>query len=247
MSRGDRERSQSADRLIEVLRVLTVHGAQRLVELDRRVATPRRTLQRLLVSLEQHGLVARDPATGRYDLGIGLAVMGAVASERVDVARLAPEPLRRLHTQTGQTAMLLVRQGDSAVCAHLAASDDGPTLILPLGRSVPIWQGAVRAIMAFLPQAEVDDLARRAPVDDLAHRLAEVRAAGWALGHAEVLPGALAVAAPVFGPLATPLACVGALGYATSVDPERCAGPVLAAAAALTAALGGHPPHGGEP
>lgn len=247
MSRGGPERSQSADRLLEVLRVLTLHGPQRLADLDRRIAAPRRALQRLLVSLEGAGLVARDPETGRYDLGIGLAVLGAVAVERIDLARLAPAPLRRLHERTGQTGFLLARQGERAVCAHLATPEDGPALVLPLGRAVPLWQGAVRAILAFLPGEEVAAIADAAPIDDLPARLAEVRRTGWAVGRAEVLTGAIAVAAPVFDPLGSPVGCVGALGYDAGVDAAHWAGPVLDAAAHLTAAIGGSPPAARSP
>lgn len=242
MSRGNPERSQSADRVVEVLRVLTVHGPQRLVELDRRLAAPRRALQRLLVSLETAGLVVRDPDTARYDLGLGLAVLGAVAVERIDLARLAPSPLRRLHDRTGQTGILLARQGERAVCAHLATPDDGPALVLPLGRSVPLWQGAVRAILAFLPDAEVAEITRSVAGAELAARLAEVRRDGWAVGRAEVLIGAIAVAAPVFDPLGRPVACVGALGYDAVLDVLACAVPVVEAAGELTLAIGGRPP-----
>jgi DNA-binding IclR family transcriptional regulator len=245
MSRGDSERSQSADRLVEVLRVLTLHGSQRLVDLDRRLPAPRRSLQRLLVSLEGAGLVVRDPDSGRYDLGMGLAVLGAVAVERIDLARVAPSPLRRLHARTGQTGFLLARQGPRAVCAHLATPDDGPALVLPLGRAVPLWQGAVRAILAYLPDAEVAEITRDVPIDDLPARLAEVRAHGWAVGRAEVLAGAIAVAAPVFDPLGSPVACVGALGYDAVLDVRDCADPVLEAAGELTVAIGGRSPLAG--
>lgn len=242
MSSGDPERSQSADRLLEILRVLTQQGPQRLVDLDRRIAAPRRALQRLLVSLEREGVVARDPDTGRYDLGMGLAVLGAVAVERIDLARVAPPPLRRLHERTGQTGFLLARQGERAVCAHLATPEEGPALVLPLGRSIPLWQGAVRAILAFLPDDEVAELTDGVTIDDLPARLAEVRRTGWAIGRAEVLAGAIAVAAPVFDSLGSPVACVGALGYDAVVDVPACAGPVLEAAAELTAAIGGRRP-----
>lgn len=242
VSRGNPERSQSADRLVEVLRVLTLHGPQRLVELDRRLAPPRRALQRLLVSLESAGLVARDPDTGRYDLGMGLAMLGAVAVERIDLARLAPSPLRRLHDRTGQTGFLLARQGSRAVCAHLATPDEGPALVLPVGRSVPLWQGAVRAILAFLPDAEVTEITRGVPIDDLPARLADVRRDGWAVGRAEVLAGAIAVAAPVFDPLGWPVACVGALGYDAVLKVQTCVDPVVEAAGELTVAIGGRPP-----
>ncbi|MGH9138335.1 MAG: IclR family transcriptional regulator [Acidimicrobiales bacterium] len=238
---GRRERSQSVDRAIEILRVLAVHGPQRLADLEPTVAAPRRVLQRLLVSLEAGGLVQRDAATRRYDLGIGAAVLGRLATERVDLARVAPPHLTRLLHVTGQTALLLVRQGGLAVSAHLEAPADGPAMVFPVGRSIPLWRGAARAILAFLPGDEQAVLGSAADVDDLADRLAEVRRCGYAVGHAEVLPGALAVGAPVFDPFGECIAAVVALGHDAHLDVDRCAPAVIAAAGELTASLGGHP------
>jgi DNA-binding IclR family transcriptional regulator len=128
------------------------------------------------------------------------------------------------------------------VCAHLATPEEGPALVLPLGRSVQLWKGAVRAILAFLPDEEVAEITDGVRVDDLPARLAEVRRTGWAVGRAEVLTGAIAVAAPVFDPLGSPVACVGALGYDAVLDVGGCADPVLEAAAELTLAIGGRRP-----
>lgn len=242
MSRPSRrERSQSVDRAAELLRVLAVQGPQRLADLDARFDAPRRGLQRLLVSLEHAGLIGRDPESRRYELGPGLAVLGAIAAERIDLPRLAPPHVRHVRDTTGQTGMLLVRQDDAAVCAHIEVVADGPALILPLGRVVPLSSGAVRSILAFVDRGEVATTPE-GPPPELAARLETVRAQGFEVARAEVLPGAIAVAAPVFDAVGEPVACVGALGYQGHLEPEACIGPVLAAAAGLTRALGGRPP-----
>jgi DNA-binding IclR family transcriptional regulator len=230
------------DRAAELLHLLASQGAQRLVDLDGQVAMPRRALQRLLASLEHAGLVARDPETRRYELGMGLAVLGAIAGERMDLARLAPPHVRRVRDQTGQTGFLLFRREEVAVCAHLEVPTDGPALVLPLGRTVPLWRGAVRIVLAYLP---ADEVARLVPADEadvVRERLAVARERGWDVGRAEVLPGAIAVAAPVFDPFGAPVACVGALGYDGHLPVDWCVQQVQEAAAALTAALGGRPP-----
>lgn len=235
------ERSQSVDRAIEILRVLAVHGPQRLADLAARIDAPRRALQRLLASLESGGLVQREPATRRYDLGIATAVLGRLAAERVDLARVAPPHLVALQQATGQTALLLVRQGELAVSAHLETPPEGPAVVFAVGRTLPLWRGAARAILAFLPSDEQHRLAAGTDVDRLGTVLATVRDSGYAIGHAEVLPGALAVGAPVFDPLGHCIAAVLALGSDDHLDVDRCAPAVVAAAEALSRALGGGP------
>jgi DNA-binding IclR family transcriptional regulator len=222
--------------------VIALQGPQRLADLARLMAAPRRGIQRLLVSLEQAGLVSRDPETRRYDLGMALAVLGAIAAERMDLARLAPPHLRQVLENTGQTGFLLSRQGPEAVCANLQLPADGPTLVLPLGRAIPLWQGAVRVILAYLDDDQVRAVVPRDRLPGVRPRLNMIRARGWEEGHAEVLPGAVAVTAPVFDPVGEPIGCVGALGYEAHLDTGACVGPVRAAAASLTAALGGRAP-----
>lgn len=235
------ERSQSVDRAIEILRVLAVHGPQRLVDLAGKLAVPRRALQRLLVSLESAGMVQRDTESRRYDLGIGAAVIGRLAAERVDLARVAPPHLGRLLRDTGETALLLVRQDGLAVSAHLEPPTDGPAIVFPVGRSIPLWRGAARAILAFIPPDEQRVYGHAADLDDLPERIAEIRRRGYAVGHAEVLPGAVAVGAPVFDPFGHCVAAVLALGSESHLDVDRCAPVVVAAARELSAALGGKP------
>lgn len=222
--------------------MLAVHGPQRLVDLGPKVAAPRRAVQRLLASLEAGGLVQRDAATRRYDLGIGAAVLGRLATERVDLARVAPPHLARLHDQTSQTALLLVRQGDLAVSAHIEAPADGPAIVFPVGRSIPLWRGAARAILAFLPADERARIGDAVEIAGLEARLADVRRRGFAVGHAEVLPGALAVGAPVFDPFGHCVAAVLALGADAHLDIEECAPAVLTAADGVSAALGHRTP-----
>lgn len=235
------ERSKSVDRAVELLRVLAVHGPLRLADIDDRLDGSRRSLQRLVTSLEHGGLVSRDPGTRLYDLGMGLAVFGTIAAERIDLPKVAPPYVRSVRDATGQTGLLLVRQDDAAVCAHLEVVPDGPALILPLGRLVPLWSGAVRSILAYLDLAAVPTIPEHTRAG-LTTRLATVRAQGWEVGRAEVLPGAIAVAAPVFDPMGKPIACLGALGYQANLDVDECVAPVCTAAKELTRALGGRAP-----
>jgi DNA-binding IclR family transcriptional regulator len=234
----DPERSQSVDRAVEVLRVLGLHGPLRLADLVTRIDAPRRAIQRLLNSLEQVGHVQRDPVTKRYDLGIGIAILGQLAAERVDLARIAPPFLRALLDETHQTGLLLVRQGPRAVSAHVEAPQDGPAMVFPVGRSIPLWRGAARAILAFLDPAERAELVADAPDSVLPESLEDVRDHGYAIGHAEVLPGAIAVGAPVFDPGGGCVACVAALGSDAHLDPSTCAPVVRRSAADLSRALG---------
>lgn len=236
------ERSQSLDRATELLCLLGQRGPMRLTDLVGPLEAPRRALQRLLNSLEHAGFVQRDPTSKRYDLGIGMAILGQIAADRVDLARVAPPFLRALQVATSQTGLLLVRQGVLAVSAHVEAPEDGPAMVFPVGRSIPLHRGAARAILAFLPPVERAGLIAAASDDVLPESLQDVREHGYAIGHAEVLPGAIAVGAPVFDAVGRCVAAVAALGSDAYLDAITCASAVKQAAAELSRALGHDPP-----
>ena len=78
---------QVLDRAVLVLDTLARNGASSLAELQRATDLPRPTAYRIAVSLERHGLVARDD-DGRFQLGHRLAAWGAVAGRGLpDAAR----------------------------------------------------------------------------------------------------------------------------------------------------------------
>lgn len=232
------ETSQSVDRAMELLHLLAVRGALRLVDIDRAMAGPRRALQRLLNSLENAGLVSRDPSTKMYDLGMGLAMLGALSEQRTELPRLAPAHLRCLADETGQTGMLLVRRYDDVVCAHIEVPAAGAALVLPVGRAIPLWAGAARAVLAHLGTGEVDRLVpaeARPRIDD---DLALIRRQGWSTARGEVLTGAAAVTVPVFDAVGHVIACVGVMGYDQNGVTEEWIMPVRRVGAALSDALG---------
>lgn len=232
------ERSQSLDRATEVLRLLGQRGPLRLTDLVGATNVPRRALQRLLNSLELAGFVQRDPASRQYNLGIGMAILGTIAAERVDLARVAPPFLRALQEETGQTGLLLVRQGALAVSAHVEAPVDGPAMVFPVGRSIPLHRGAARAILAFLDSEESPRFTGEASPGDLPESLQAIRQQGYAVGHAEVLPGAIAIGAPVFDAVGRCIAAVAALGSDAHLNIATCAPAVRRGAAELSRALG---------
>ncbi|WP_230990403.1 IclR family transcriptional regulator [Rhodococcus oxybenzonivorans] len=233
------ETSQSVDRAMELVHLLALRGPLRLADIDRAMGGPRRGLQRLLTSLEHAAVVWRDPDTKAYDLGMGLAILGSIASERTALPRLAPPHLRGIAEATGRTGMLLLRRDHDVVCAHSEVPSVGAALVLPVGRAIPLWSGAARAILAYLDREEVERVVPREKMQaELTDELATIRRQGWAMARGEVLSGALAVTVPVFDAAARPIACVGAMGYDVHDGGENWLPSVRSAAEALSDALG---------
>jgi DNA-binding IclR family transcriptional regulator len=219
------------DRCVALLDLL-VSGPKSLRKLAEASGLPRPTAHRLLVALETHRLVARDPA-GLFRLGPRLTELAAVAGPELDLASMAGPVLDRLHQATGESVQLYVLSGDHRLC--IAARDAGTGLrdSVPVGALLPVEVGSGgKVLLAWAAGA-----GRFAAVAE--SELAAVRARGWAASVAEREPGVASVSAPVLrdGVLLAALFVSGPVSRLGQTPGRKLSGPVIAAATELSAML----------
>lgn len=240
-------------RISAVLRAVSIHepGGATTSQIARRTGLARPTTHRLLSSLLDEGLVDRD-AVGRWLLGPELYLLGTTAAPRYDVTALAQPVLRRLSLATGESAFFSVRRGDETVCL-LREEGSFPirSHVLHEGIRFPLGvASAGMAVLAYLPDAEIDSYLARA---DLAaahgpqHTAALVREgvqatreAGYALNPGLVVEGSWGMAAAVFDTAGRPLGALSLTGIEQRFTTQRRQelGPLmLRAAHELTEAL----------
>src|SRR5882724_1454463 len=107
-----RGRVQSVERAVALLDAIAVGPARgsTVAELALACGINRATAWRLLATMEGRGLVDRDPATSRYQIGYTVARLAAAAG--VDgLVRRAHHVLERICAQTGEAAILAVSRG----------------------------------------------------------------------------------------------------------------------------------------
>ena len=216
------------DRCVALLDLLA-DGPRSLRSLADASGLPRPTAHRLLVALEAHRLVARDPA-GSFRLGPRLTELAAVAGPELDLASVAGPVLDGLHRATGESVQLYVRSGGHRLC--IAARDAGTGLrdSVPVGALLPLDVGSGgKVLLAWSP-----DGADHVP----AAELAAVRGRGWAASVAEREPGVASVSAPVLrdGVLLAAL-CVSGPVSRLGQAPGRKLSPLVVAAAAELSGL----------
>src|SRR3954453_221363 len=87
------QRVQSVARAAELLKTLGADGAAEATDIDLadRCGLHRSTAWRILATLEESGLVERDPRTGRYGVGYALVALAAAAGHEPLVR--PPHPL----------------------------------------------------------------------------------------------------------------------------------------------------------
>lgn len=221
-----------------------------LREIAKSVGMPPSTLHRVLAHLQEGGLVEQDGATGRYRLGLGFLRLTWKAADRHPVREVALPWMKRLVDATGETALLAlydpVRQE-----MLLAATLDSPHPIRQarqVAEWLPVTAGATgRAILAFLPEEERRAILARplvamtaATITDpaaLPPVLERVRRQGYAFSKGERTPGAVGIAAPIYGPEGRAIGSVGITLPEQRFGPDdepRQAAAVMDAARAIT-------------
>jgi len=201
------QRVQSVARAAELLKALGAHGGPASVfDLADRCGLNRSTAWRILATLEDEGLVERDPATGRYEIGYALVALGAAAGHDPLIRRAHPA-LRALAEACLETASLAVPRGmqlvyvDQVQAPHVMAADW-------LGRATPLHATSTgKALLAWLSEDDIgaalpgrlerftDTTITTRPV--LRTELAQVRARGYAISRGELEPALWGVSAPV--------------------------------------------------
>ena len=189
------------------LQVLLAFGPQdtelSVTELLRRVPLTRPTLYRLLYSLQEHGFVTAFGQPQRFRLGPSVGRLAQAWSGSLDLTEIARPHLERLLLETRETVSLSVPVGGERQCLMELPSPQvlsykrGVGYTEPLargavGRALLAWRGLMdSALQAFVPGSGLD-------LDGLTRALADTRHRGYAVSRGEVIPGAIALSAPVF-------------------------------------------------
>jgi DNA-binding IclR family transcriptional regulator len=196
--------TQAVARAARLLRLVTAAGTDgaTLQELAGSAGLSRPTTHRLLSALRVEGLVDRDGDSSRWMPGPELFLMGSVAAARYDVTALARDIVRSLAVKTEESAFFSVRRADETVCL-LREEGSFPirSFVLSEGVRFPLGvASAGLAILAFLPDHDVDAYLERHPV---------IVEGSWGLGAA------------VFDRAGRPEWALSLTGVAFRFSPER--------------------------
>lgn len=223
---SDNPHSQTLDRGVRALEELA--DAERplsIAELAARLGVHRSIGYRIVRTLEDHQLVARD-RDGRLVLGVGLAVLARSVKSSLQTAAL-PE-LSELANDLQMTAFLVVREGDEAVTVQTVEPRHSVVHVAYRpGVRHPVSRGAPGLAL----------LAGSPPLDGEREEVAGARERGWASSHSEVLSGMRAVAAPVLSRRAEVVAAVSVVYVDSGHGIEEIGDRVVATAGTIAREL----------
>lgn len=187
------------------------------------------TLFRILQTLEINRFVSYDAESGRYSLGLKALELGRIAFSGFSLNTVAGPFMDALVSEgSSRVAMAVLSDGEVVYVDERRGPEFVPLTGTEIGQRRPPHHGAHgMALMACLPDGDVDQLLRRYPLvkrasgsitdpEEFKRRLKEVREKGYAHGESEVEEGRIAAAAPVRDHVGKVVASVGVSALSSS-------------------------------
>src|SRR5262249_200183 len=158
------------------------------------------------------GYLDQDELTRKYRLGIRVLDLGFTVLGSLELREIAAPHLQRLTSATGHTSNLAIRDDTDVILIARIPRRPGRyhhlEFPLPVGSRIPSYCSATgKALLAFLPQADLDNLLDRIELQPRGPRsigsrpallteLAQVRRTGIALNDEELESGLRSIAVP---------------------------------------------------
>ena len=245
---------QSVERAIQVLKSFDLDKPEWGVnELSREMGLHKSTVSRLMHTLEQGGLLSRDPDTDRYRLGVSLLGLAAQVVSFMDIRQIARPLLRQLAEDCQETVNLAVL--DAGQIVDLEQFVPPARQVKTIGwvgrRMPPHCTAAGKVLLAYLNPHQLETilptpLEKFTPttlntLEELGHELEHVRRQGYAIVNEELEKGLNAVAAPIFDHAGRVHSSISVAGPSYRVPPsqfENLAAHVSRTAAEISTLLG---------
>jgi len=203
--------TQSIRRAVAILKEISAYGQGgiRLVDIANAMQLERPTVHRIIRGLMSQGMVAQNPRSKLYTLGPVVYELGLAAAPLHNLRELCQPSLHRLAQRSGDSVYLVMRSGMDSVCLdRLEGNFPIKTQTLDIGRRRPLGSGASgMAILLGLSENERQHIvqinAERYPLfgvltaERLRAAIAKSLRVGYAVNEEDVLPGVVAIGAPL--------------------------------------------------
>jgi DNA-binding IclR family transcriptional regulator len=224
---------QALDRAFAVLDLLAESATPLgLAQVASSLQLHKSTAHRFLMVLERHRMVERT-TSGKFRLGLRLFDFGNRAIEQYDLRDRAQPHLRRLVTETEETAHLCILEQARVIYIDKIEPARSVRMITRIGSSNPVHCTSVgKAILAFLPEDRIEDILRRTRFERFTHRtiptpealrveIEKTRRRGYAVDDEELEEGLRCIAVPLLDAQRQPVAAVSISGPSFRVTAQK--------------------------
>lgn len=190
---------------------------------------PKSTLLRLLNTLKDHNFVLQDPKSRRFRLGWALIHLGKAAEKSFNLIQTVHPYLDDLASQTGETASLVLLDGDHAVYIDQVASHSIIRGNPPIGTPLHLHCTAAGKMLlstfsdsdfrSFIKQAKLARKTEKTIIDPLVlqEEIRKIRKQGYAFDDEETELGGRCAAAPIYNDEGRTVAAISIMGPSTRI------------------------------
>jgi DNA-binding IclR family transcriptional regulator len=193
--------AQSVERAVALLSLVAAQHADgvTLSQLVAMTGLDRTTAWRILTSLEQQELAAKDPETGLYRLGMATMAWGLSGMSRPPLVEACRPIMKTIARVSGDNVFLVTRSGDYSHCLHLEeGSHQVQDFPLNVGGTRLLGLGVASiALLAMLDDEKLAQHYQRHRSTYLAHDVTALKLQRWAArarqaGYSHISAGGVA-------------------------------------------------------
>jgi len=206
---GSDKRVPAVERALSIMEMLAFsQKGMTLAEIARALQVHRSSAYYIVSTMEARGYLTRASSRGRYSHTSKLFELANRALIGVGVREAAAPILRALAERIGLTVHMAVPSQNEIVIIHKVSPAGRPALPTWVGKRLPIHcTSAGKALLAYMPEAQVDDIIRRGLIRynentivsgaKLKKELGKVREQGFAIDDEEETLGLRCIGVPI--------------------------------------------------
>lgn len=178
---------------------LTLTDFQHMLDLDKT------NIYRIIINLEERGLIQRNPVNGKFRLGNIMLHYAQVCMANLDIHSLSLPYMQRLSEETGETVIINAVQNNMGICIARVNSVNPVKITADLGNRVPLLRGSSGKILAaFLSEDRLRSVYEEeknnltVSYEEIAEEMGQIRKRGYAVSLEELDPQTAGVSCPIF-------------------------------------------------
>jgi DNA-binding IclR family transcriptional regulator len=180
-----------------------------VTEVSRNLGLSKSKVSRILSTLEQGGIVAKDKSTKKYHLGVKVLELADIFHGSSQWGTKAFPYLKKLRDKTDETVMVFVIDGDHRVCSEKIESTHELRPMLNIGGRYPLHAGSAgKLLLAYLSEEERKKILAKTglprltvntitKITALEKDLHQIQKQGYAISHEERMDFLSSISAPI--------------------------------------------------
>ncbi len=240
---------KSLQKALDILECFTLERPElTLTELQHLLNLDKTNIYRIIVNLEERGILQRSPVSGKLRLGNVMLHYAQVCMAGVDIHAVSQPYMQKLADITGETVIINTIQGNSGICIARINSKNPVKITADIGNRVPLLRGSSTKILAaYLTEERLSEVYKAEEKDlqvsfeEMKEQMKEIRKKGYAVSLEELDPQTAGVSCPIFsigGKVAGGVSTIGPLYRFTEDNMEQFIQATRSCAMEISRALG---------